>query len=147
MDFSTFRHIYVQHNSTTEQTLVQDGEPGNMEQDSSWENWRKILLQRRRKILVRAEDKLTSEKMEHLVQLRERNGQTSSPWQLLQIKIKIKLVPEEAPCMTLIKREFQHRSWFRKYTKLINGLETNRISKIAGRTLLGVLGIRTNIYV
>lgn len=72
-----------------------------MEEDSSWENWKKILIQRRRKILVRAEDKLTSEKMEHLVQLRERNGQTSSPWQLLQIKIK--LVPEEAPCMTLIK--------------------------------------------
>lgn len=72
-----------------------------MEEDSSWENWKKILIQRRRKILVRAEDKLTSEKMEHLVKLRERNGQTSSPWQLLQIKIK--LVPEEAPCMTLIK--------------------------------------------
>lgn len=72
-----------------------------MEEDSSWENWKKILIQRRRKILVRAKDKLTSEKMEHLVQLRERNGQTSSPWQLLQIKIK--LVPEEAPCMTLIK--------------------------------------------
>lgn len=72
-----------------------------MEEDSSWENWKKILIQRRRKILVRAEDKLTSEKMEHLVQLREWNGQTSSPWQLLQIKIK--LVPEEAPCMTLIK--------------------------------------------
>lgn len=94
MDISTFRHICVQHNSTTEQTLIQDSEPGNMEEDSSWKSWRTILLQRRRKILVRIEDKLTSEKMEHLVQQRERNGQTSSPWQQLQIKIK--LVPEEA---------------------------------------------------
>lgn len=52
--------------------------------------------------------------------------------------------------MTLIrkrKRKFQHRNWFRECTLLRDGLETKKVSKIAGRTPLSVLGIVTSTYI